>query len=152
MRNPILSYLKSTTSIVLMSAMFCCWVLLCVWAIQHWDTDSDNLFSFSEPAAVAMTATTETVPPVKITNELRYTTKGWQNPSHWVRQPTQVSDLSIAGIHPVYFALVVLLASLLAVILCSPDREVERLLKNAKLKDQATAEYKLNSLRQLDLD
>ena len=99
-----------------------------------------------------MTATTETVPPVKITNELRYTTKGWQNPSHWVRQPTQVSDLSIAGIHPVYFALVVLLASLLAVILCSPDREVERLLKNAKLKDQATAEYKLNSLRQLDLD
>jgi len=97
-----------------------------------------------------MTTAPETEPPVKITNELRYTTMGWQTPSHWVRQPTQGSQLSIAGLHPIIFAMLILLASLLAIIVFSPDREVERLLKAAKLRDESTAEFKLNRLREMD--
>ena len=46
----------------------------------------------------------------------------------------------------------ILLASLLAIVLFSPDQEVERLLKAAKLRDEATASYKLNKLREMNRD
>ena len=152
LRNQILPFLKYALSIVLMSGAFCCWVLLCVWAVQHLSDDSKNQSSPTDGAAVAMATTTDSTPQVKITNELRYTTMGWQTPSHWMRQPTQVSQLSIAGLHPVVVGIGILLASLLAIVLFSPDQEVERLLKAAKLRDEATASYKLNKLREMNRD
>ena len=131
-----------------MSAAFCCWVLLCVWAIQHLTGDS----KLTDSAAVAMATTSDSAPQVKITNELRYTTMGWQTPSHWMRQPTQGSQLSIAGVHPVVLGIGILLASLLAIVLFSPDQEVERLLAAAKIRDESTASYKLNKLREMNRD
>ena len=152
LRNQILSFLKSTVSIVLMSSAFCCWVLLCVWAVQHLSDDSKNQSALTDAAAVAMTTTADATPQVKVTNELRYTTMGWQTPSHWMRQPTQGSQLSIAGLHPIILGIGILLASLLAIVLFSPDQEVERLLKAARLRDEATPAYKLNKLREMNRD
>ena len=131
-----------------MSCAFCCWVLLCVWAVQHLTNQSTP----TDSAAVAVTTTTDSAPQVKIANELRYTAMGWQTPSHWMRQPTQVSQLSIAGIHPVVLGIGILLASLLAIVIFSPDQEVERLLAAAKLRDEAKASYKLDKLRELNRD
>ena len=150
MQNHILSFLKSVFSIALMSGAFCCWVLLCVWAVQHLGDDSENQISPTDSAAVALATTTDSTPQVKITNELRYTTMGWQTPSHWMRQPTQGSQLSIAGINPIVVGIGILLISLMAIVVFSPDQEVERLLKAAKLRDESTAAYKLDKLREIN--
>ena len=152
-RNQISTYLKSAVSIALMSVAFCCWILLCVWVFQNLDTHKSGFGLIgSSPAVAVSTPQTKPASPVKITNELRYTTMGWQNPSHWVRQPTQVSQLSVSGVHPIVLGIAILLASLLGVILCSPDQEVERLLRAARLRDQSTPSYKLNKLRELNRD
>lgn len=146
LQDRTVSFLKSTFSLLLMSGAFCCWILLCVWAIGYLSGDSKNQSGQSGPAAVAMA--TDSTPQVKVTNELRYTAMGWQTPSHWMRQPTQGSQLSIAGLNPVVLGIGILLASLLAIVLFSPDQEVERLLKAATLRDEATASYKLDRLRE----
>ena len=152
MQNHILSFLKSVFSIALMSGAFCCWVLLCVWAVQHLSDDLTNQSALADSAPVAIATTTDSTPQVKITNELRYTTMGWQTPSHWIAQPTQGSQLSIAGINPIVVGIGILLISLLAIVVFSPDQEVERLLKVAKIRDEATAAYKLNKLREMNRD
>ena len=99
-----------------------------------------------------MATTTDSTPQVKITNELRYTTMGWQTPSHWIPQPTQGIQLSIAGINPIVVGIGILLVSLMAIVVFSPDQEVERLLKAAKLRDESTAAYKLDKLREMNRD
>ena len=152
MQNHILSFMKSVFSIALMSGAFCCWVLLCVWGVQHLSDDLTNQSALADSAPVAIATTTDSTPQVKITNELRYTTMGWQTPSHWIAQPTQGSQLSIAGINPIVVGIGILLISLLAIVVFSPDQEVERLLKVAKIRDEATAAYKLNKLREMNRD
>ena len=137
---------------VLMSGAFCFWVLFCVWAIQQYNGDSNKLIDLNDSAGVAAAATADSTPQVKITNELRYTTMGWQTPSHWMPKRSQGSQLSISGFPPVILGAGILLASLFAIVLFSPDREVERLIEAAKLKHEATAAYKLNFLRQLNKD
>ena len=144
LRHQILPFMNSILSIMVMSAAFCCWVLLCVWAVQHLPNQTAPIDS----AVVAAADATDSTPQVKITNELRYTAMGWQTPSHWIREPTQVSQLSIARLHPIVLGFGILLASLLAIVLFSPDQEVERLLKAAKLRDESTASFKLNKLRE----
>jgi len=149
-QNKTLSFLKTAFSIVLMSGAFCCWILLCVWAIGHFSGDSKNQSVANDPTTVAVAAATESTPHVKITNELRYTAMGWQTPSHWVRKPTQGSQLSIAGLNPIILGIGILLTSLLAIVLFSPDQEVERLLKAARLRDESTASYRLDRLREMN--
>jgi len=146
MRNKTLSFLKSAFSITLMSAAFCCWVILCVWGVRYLTNDSKS--ELNDSAAVAMATTTDATPQVKITNELRYTTMGWQTPSHWVPEQTQVSELSIAHFNPLLLASLILLASLLAILLDAPEEDVDRLLKTSNLKRSEVVAIKLNQLRE----
>ena len=147
LRNQMLSFLKSASSIVLVGGAFCCWILLCVWAIGYFNGDTNVLGIFTDSTVVATSDVSETTPQVKVTNELRYTTMGWQTPSHWMRQPTQVSQLSVAELNPVLLALIFLLASLLAVLLYTPEEEVDRMLMSGKLKRKEVVAIKLNKLR-----
>ncbi len=126
-RMQILPFLKSATSFALMSAAFCGWTLLCVWGIRHYNADLNT--TPAQVASIASAASEKESPPIQITNELRYTTMGWQTPSHWARQRTQSSQLSIDQLHPVLVAVIMLLLSLLAIVLDASDRDVERLLK-----------------------
>ena len=134
LQNQMFSFLKSALSIVLIGGAFCCWILLCVWALNYQSGDSKNQSVLNDSAAVATVATTDSTPQLKITNELRYTAMGWQTPSHWVRQQTQDSQLSISHLNPILLALLILQASLLAILLYAPEEEIDSMLKSSNLK------------------
>jgi len=136
LQNQMFSFLKSALSIVLIGGAFCCWILLCVWGVLN------------DSAAVATVATTDSTPQLKITNELRYTAMGWQTPSHWVRQQTQDSQLSISHLNPILLALLILQASLLAILLYAPEEEIDSMLKSSNLKRKEVVAIKLNKLRE----
>lgn len=142
------SFLKSALSIVLIGGAFCCWILLCVWALNYQSGDSKNQSVLNDSAAVATVATTDSTPQLKITNELRYTAMGWQTPSHWVRQQTQDSQLSISHLNPILLALLILQASLLAILLYAPEEEIDSMLKSSNLKRKEVVAIKLNKLRE----
>ena len=164
-RNQSLAFLKSAMSIVLISAGFCCWVLLCVVAFKYVKTAATDLHSAPHSTAVVVASTEGSVPkaltkaqniesttPVKVSNELRYTTMGWQTPSHWMRQPTQVSRLSMDRLHPVLLGLGILFTSLMAIVMDAPDEEIERLVESSKLGRKEAVALKLNKLRTLNRD
>lgn len=142
------SFLKSALSIVLIGGAFCCWILLCVWALNYQSGDSKNQSVLNDSAAVATVATTDSTPQLKITNELRYTAMGWQTPSHWVRQQTQDSQLSISHLNPILLALLILQASLLAILLYAPEEEIDSMLESSNLKRKEVVAIKLNKLRE----
>ena len=142
------SFLKSALSIVLIGGAFCCWILLCVWALNYQSGDSKNQSVLNDSAAAATVATTDSTPQLKITNELRYTAMGWQTPSHWVRQQTQDSQLSISHLNPILLALLILQASLLAILLYAPEEEIDSMLKSSNLKRKEVVAIKLNKLRE----
>jgi len=148
LQNQMFSFLKSALSIVLIGGAFCCWILLCVWALNYQSGDSKNQSVLNDSAAVATVATTDSTPQLKITNELRYTAMGWQTPSHWVRQQTQDSQLSISHLNPILLALLILQASLLAILLYAPEEEIDSMLKSSNLKRKEVVAIKLNKLRE----
>ncbi len=148
LQNQMFSFLKSALSIVLIGGAFCCWILLCVWALNYQSGDSKNQSVLNDSAAVATVATTDSTPQLKITNELRYTAMGWQTPSHWVRQQTQDSQLSISHLNPILLALLILQASLLAILLYAPEEEIDSMLESSNLKRKEVVAIKLNKLRE----
>ncbi len=147
MSSRTFSFLKFISSLVLMGGAFCCWILLCVWAIGYLNGDSNNLSILNDSATVAMSATGDSTPQVRISNKLRYTAMGWQTPSHWAPLQTQGSQLSFSRLNPIVFAFLILFASLLAILLYTPDEEIANLLKSSNLKHKEVVAIKLNKLR-----
>lgn len=72
---------------------------------------------------------------------LRYTTLGWQDPTKWLAQPQQGSQLNLGSVNPLIWAAMIVLAVGIAVMWLSSDDEVERIFKERLEKAELAREW-----------
>jgi len=75
---------------------------------------------------------------------LRYTNFGWQDPTEWLAQPQQGSQLNLGSVNPLIWAAMLLLAVGIAVMWLSSDDEVERIFKERLEKAELIAQWEAN--------
>ncbi len=76
------------------------------------------------------------------TENLRYTTLGWQDPANWMARPQQGSRLNLGSVSPLIWAAMLVLAVGIAVMWFSNDDEVERIFHDRLEKAELIAQWK----------
>lgn len=83
-------------------------------------------------------------PPQSVSSQddgLRYTNLGWQDPTQWVAQPQQGSQLNLGSVSPLIWAAMLVLAVGVALMWLSSDDEVERIFQERLKKAEMVAEW-----------
>lgn len=114
--------------------LFSCGLLWMLAAIVVFQVGSATIFK----TAVAQNPQSVTAED----NGLRYTNLGWQDPSQWLAQPQQGSNINLGSVNPLIWAAMLVLAVGVAVMWLSTDDEVERIFKERLEKAELIAEWK----------
>lgn len=129
---------KTTGFIAITSTAVCGWLLGTVFTFQHLtrpakpDNGKPHAATLNgEPATAWSTVAEPNKGPAAHfpKDHWRYTTEGWQNIHHWSAKEPQTSALSVDQFHPLTFAALIVMVSVLAMVMTSSDDEVDRLLK-----------------------
>jgi len=115
-------------------AMFtCCGILWTLTAIVVFQVGSATVFQ------TAFADSSQTVAAED--DGLRYTNLGWQDPSQWLAQPQQGSQMNLGSVSPLIWAAMLVLAVSIALMWLSNDGEVERIFQKRLEKAEMIAEW-----------